>query len=139
MYALEGGSVGFQLGAESTDVVLLVMNKRGVDALLSSKVKPGGNASFAAVPKCRNREASTVVSIPVDILSYSLPRALSAGAPFACTSLPPSHDAHPTFYSLSLPSLPTLTAPRVSTSLPIARIPPSIAGRLPAMVMPSTG
>src|SRR3954462_14838669 len=47
MYALDGGSVGFQLGAESTDVVLLVMNNRGVDALLDSKVKLGAGASAA--------------------------------------------------------------------------------------------
>src|SRR2546425_358137 len=44
MYALEGGSIGLQLGGESTDVVFLVMNRRGVDALLNSKVKLGGNA-----------------------------------------------------------------------------------------------
>ena len=56
MYSLEGGSFGLQLGAESTDVVLLVMNDRGVDALLSSKVKLGGNASAAAGPKGRNVE-----------------------------------------------------------------------------------
>ena len=54
MYSLEGGSFGLQLGGESTDVVLLVMNNRGVDALLSSKVKLGGNASAAAGPKGRN-------------------------------------------------------------------------------------
>ena len=51
MYAIEGGSFGLQLGAESTDVVLMVMNPRGVDALLSSKVKLGGEASAAAGPK----------------------------------------------------------------------------------------
>src|SRR3954452_5884817 len=56
MYALDGGSVGLQLGAESTDVVMLVMNRRGVDALLSRKAKLGGNASAAAGPKGRNLE-----------------------------------------------------------------------------------
>ena len=63
MYSLEGGSVGFQLGAESTDVVLLVMNNRGVDALLSSKVKLGADASAAAGPKGRTLEASTDASM----------------------------------------------------------------------------
>src|SRR5476649_1721591 len=57
MYAIEGGSFGLQLGAESTDVVLLVMNNRGVDALLSSQVKLGGAASAAAGPKGRTAEA----------------------------------------------------------------------------------
>src|SRR5512135_1368824 len=51
MYMLEGGSVGFQLGGESTDLVLLVMNRHGVNALLNSKVKLGVNASAAAGPK----------------------------------------------------------------------------------------
>ncbi len=54
MYSLDGGSFGLQLGGESTDVVFLVMNKRGVDALLNSKVKLGGNASAAAGPKGRS-------------------------------------------------------------------------------------
>lgn len=47
MYALEGGSVGFQIGGEATDLVLLVMNDRGMESILSSKVKLGGDASFA--------------------------------------------------------------------------------------------
>src|ERR1044071_10307738 len=62
MYALDGGSVGFQLGAESTDVVLLVMNNRGVDALLNSKVKLGGDVSAAAGPQGRNLGASPAAS-----------------------------------------------------------------------------
>ena len=71
MYALDGGSFGLQLGAESTDVVLLVMNNRGVDALLNSKVKLGANASAAAGPKGRNVGASTDASMRAEILSYS--------------------------------------------------------------------
>ncbi len=50
MYALEGGSFGFQIGGEATDFVILVMNNRGVDSLLHSKVKLGGDASVAAGP-----------------------------------------------------------------------------------------
>src|SRR5206468_1037376 len=67
MYSLEGGSFGLQLGGESTDVVLLVMNNRGVDALLSSKVKLGGNASAAAGPKGRSLDASTDASMRAEI------------------------------------------------------------------------
>src|SRR3954470_5363263 len=77
--SIEGGSIGLQLGGESTDVVLLVMNNRGVDALLSSKVKLGGNASAAAGPKGRNMEASTDGSMRAEILSYSRSRGLFAG------------------------------------------------------------
>ena len=95
MYSLEGGSFGLQLGAESTDVVLLVMNNRGVDALLSSKVKLGGNASAAAGPKGRNVEASTDASMRAEILSYSRSRGLFAGVSLEGTSLRPDDDATP--------------------------------------------
>ena len=71
MYAMEGGSFGLQLGAEATDVVLMVMNQRGVDALLGSKVKLGGEATAAAGPKGRHVEASTDASMRAEILSYS--------------------------------------------------------------------
>jgi lipid-binding SYLF domain-containing protein len=98
MYALDGGSVGLQLGAESTDVVLLVMNKRGVDALLNSKVKLGGNASAAAGPKGRNLEASTDVTLRAEILSYSRARGLFAGVSLEGTSLRPDDDASEQVY-----------------------------------------
>jgi lipid-binding SYLF domain-containing protein len=102
MYALDGGSVGFQLGAESTDVVLLVVNHRGVDALLSSKVKLGGNASAAAGPKGRNLEASTDVSMRAEILSYSRARGLFAGVSLEGTSLRPDNDANKDVYGRAL-------------------------------------
>jgi lipid-binding SYLF domain-containing protein len=98
MYTLEGGSFGLQLGAESTDVVLLVMNKRGVDALLSSKVKLGGNASAAAGPKGRNVEASTDATLRAEILSYSRARGLFAGVSLEGTSLRPDNDASKEVY-----------------------------------------
>ncbi len=63
MMALEGASVGFQLGGQATDFVLLVMNPRGARSILSSKVKLGADASAAAGPKGRNAEASTDVTL----------------------------------------------------------------------------
>ena len=63
MMALEGGSVGFQLGGQATDFVLLVMNPRGAKAILHSKVKLGANASAAAGPKGRDAEAATQVEL----------------------------------------------------------------------------
>lgn len=93
MYALDGGSFGLQLGAQSTDVVLLVMNTRGVDALLNSKVKLGGNVSAAAGPKGRNVEASTDLSLRAEILSYSRSRGLFAGVSLEGTSIRPDDDA----------------------------------------------
>ena len=98
MYALEGGSFGLQLGGESTDVVLLVMNKRGVDALLSSKVKLGANASAAAGPKGRNVEASTDGSLRAEILSYSRSRGLFAGVSLEGTSVRPDDEASEQVY-----------------------------------------
>jgi SH3 domain-containing YSC84-like protein 1 len=102
MYSLEGGSFGVQLGAESTDVVLLVMNRRGVDALLSSKVKLGGNASAAAGPKGRNLEASTDATMRAEILSYSRARGLFAGVSLEGTSLRPDDDATRAVYGRKL-------------------------------------
>ena len=98
MYALDGGSFGLQLGGESTDVVLLVMNHRGVDALLHSKVKLGGNASVAAGPKGRDVGASTDASLRAEMLSYSRSRGLFAGVSLEGTSLRPDDDASEQVY-----------------------------------------
>ena len=74
MYALEGGSFGFQIGGEATDFVILVMNGRGVDSLLHSKVKLGADASVAAGPKGRTASADTDAYLRAEMLSYSRAR-----------------------------------------------------------------
>jgi len=102
MYSLEGGSFGLQLGGESTDVVLLVMNNRGAEALLSSKVKLGANMSAAAGPKGRNAEASTDATLRAEILSYSRARGLFAGVSLEGTSLRPDDDASEQVYGRKL-------------------------------------
>src|SRR5437879_4288221 len=61
MYALEGGNIGFQLGGQATDFVILVMNPRGAQSLMGSKVKLGADASAAAGPKGRSAESATDV------------------------------------------------------------------------------
>src|SRR5579872_3590809 len=71
MYALEGGSVGFQIGGEATDFVFLIMNSHGVDSLLHSKVKLGGDASAAAGPVGRTAEADSDAYMRAEILTYS--------------------------------------------------------------------
>ena len=86
MSTLEGGSVGLQLGGEATDLVLLVVNHRGVDALLKSKVKLGG-CVVAARPKGRRVAASTDASLRAEILSYSRSRGLFAGMSLEGTTL----------------------------------------------------
>jgi len=79
MYALEGDSIGMQLGGEATDLILLVMNQKGVTSILSSKIKLGGDASAAAGPAGRDASASTDLWMRAEILSYSRSRGLFAG------------------------------------------------------------
>src|SRR5271169_490657 len=79
MMALEGGSFGFQIGGQATDLVLLVMNDRGAESILSSKVKLGGDASIAAGPVGRDASADTDAYMRSEILSYSRTRGLFAG------------------------------------------------------------
>ena len=79
MYALEGGSFGFQIGGQATDFILLVMNRRGVDSLLHSKVKLGGDVSIAAGPVGRDFSVDTDAYLRSEILSYSRTRGVFAG------------------------------------------------------------
>ncbi len=102
MYAIAGGSFGLQLGAEATDVVLMVMTGHGAEALLSSKVKLGGEASAAAGPKGRHVEASTDISMRAEILSYSRSRGLFAGISLEGSSLRPDDDATEQVYGKRL-------------------------------------
>ncbi|HXX99616.1 MAG TPA: lipid-binding SYLF domain-containing protein [Candidatus Limnocylindrales bacterium] len=98
MMALEGGSIGFQIGGQATDFVLLVMNERGARAVLSSKVKLGADASAAAGPKGRNAEASTDVTMRAEILSYSRARGLFAGISLAGSTVRPDNTANSRIY-----------------------------------------
>jgi SH3 domain-containing YSC84-like protein 1 len=79
MFALEGGSFGFQIGAQATDFVLLIMNESGANSVMSSKVKIGADASAAAGPVGRNATAETDVVLKAEILSYSRAKGLFAG------------------------------------------------------------
>lgn len=98
MMALEGGSFGLQLGGESTDFVLLVMNDRGANAILSSKVKLGGDASAVAGPVGRDASAETDVTMRAEILSYSRARGLFAGISLAGSTIRPDNDANEKVY-----------------------------------------
>jgi SH3 domain-containing YSC84-like protein 1 len=102
MMALEGGSVGFQLGGEATDFVLLVMNTRGAKAILSSKVKLGGDIAAAAGPKGRDAEASTDASLRAEILSYSRARGLFAGVSLEGSTLRPDNEGNEKLYGKKL-------------------------------------
>jgi len=98
MMALEGGSVGFQIGGQATDFVLLVMNNRGAHSILQSKVKLGADASAAAGPVGRNASAETDVTMRAEILTYSRARGLFAGISLAGSSVRPDNDANARIY-----------------------------------------
>ena len=102
MMALEGGSIGFQIGGQATDFVLLVMNGRGAHSILKSKVKLGADASVAAGPKGRTANASTDVTIRAEVLSYSRNRGLFAGISLEGSTVRPDHDANARVYGKRL-------------------------------------
>src|SRR6266481_785864 len=98
MMALEGGSFGLQIGGEATDFVLLVMNDRGANGILSSKVKLGGDASVAAGPVGRSASAETDASLRAEVLSYSRARGLFAGISLEGSTIRPDNDANERIY-----------------------------------------
>jgi lipid-binding SYLF domain-containing protein len=102
MMALEGGSLGFQLGGQATDFVLLVMNPRGAHSILKSKVKLGADASAAAGPKGRTANASTDATMRAEVLSYSRARGLFAGLSLEGSTVRPDNDANQRVYGKKL-------------------------------------
>jgi lipid-binding SYLF domain-containing protein len=102
MYALEGGSVGFQIGGQATDLVLLIMNERGASSILSSKVKLGADASVAAGPVGRDASANTDAYLRSEVLSYSRSRGLFAGISLEGSTLRPDDDATAAIYGRKL-------------------------------------
>src|SRR6202044_3829252 len=100
--ALEGGSIGFQIGGQATDLVLLIMNDRGAQSILSSKVKLGGDASIAAGPVGRDATADTDAFMRAEILSYSRTRGLFAGVSLEGSTLRPDDDATADVYGRRL-------------------------------------
>lgn len=98
MYALEGGSVGLQIGTEATDFVFLVMNDRGANSLLHSKVKLGADISAAAGPKGRSAAADTDAFMRTELLSYSRARGVFAGISLEGSTLRPDDIANRKLY-----------------------------------------
>jgi lipid-binding SYLF domain-containing protein len=98
LYALEGISIGFQLGGQATDFVLLVMNPKGAESLLYSKVKLGADASAAAGPKGRTAEGATDIVMSAEILSYSRNKGLFAGVSLEGSTLRSDGSANEKLY-----------------------------------------
>lgn len=102
MFALEGANIGFQLGGQATDFVLLVMNPKGANSILGSKVKLGADASAAAGPKGRAAAAQTDVVMKAEILTYSRSRGLFAGVSLEGSTLRQDNGANRKLYGREL-------------------------------------
>ena len=102
LYALEGISIGFQIGGQATDFVLLVMNPKGAESLLYSKVKLGADASAAAGPKGRTAEGATDIVMDAEILSYSRNKGLFAGVSLEGSTLRSDGSANEKLYGKKL-------------------------------------
>lgn len=116
MYALEGGNIGLQLGGQATDFVLLVVNPKGVDSLLKSKIKLGGDASAAAGPKGRDAQADTDLLMHSEILSYSRSRGLFAGVSLEGSTLRQDGSANEKIYGHKVTAREIVRLHKVGTS-----------------------
>src|SRR5499433_3509929 len=102
MFALEGANIGFQIGGEATDFVLLVMNPRGANSILVSKVKLGADASVAGGPKGRTAAADTDIVMRAEVLTYSRSRGLFAGVSLEGSTLRQDNGANKNLYGREL-------------------------------------
>lgn len=118
---IEGGSVGFQIGGSSTDLIMLVMNARGADKLLSSKFTLGAEGSVAAGPVGRTATAQTDAQMHADILSWSRSQGLFAGLALEGATLRQDLDDNATLYGKKLENRDIVTkgvrAPRAAAKL----------------------
>src|SRR2546429_4536269 len=115
MFALEGANIGFQLGGQATDFVLLVNSPHGVESLLKSKVKLGGDPSAAAGPKGRDAEAATDIGMRAEILSYSRTRGLFAGISLEGSTLRQDNGANEKVYCRKITAREIVRQGRIGT------------------------
>jgi len=95
---IEGGSFGLQLGGQSTDVILLVMNQRGMDRLVSDKFTIGADAAAAAGPVGRDAKADTDIMLKAEILSYARSRGAYAGLSLEGATMRPDNEENKKLY-----------------------------------------
>ena len=115
---IEGGSIGFQIGASETDVIMLVMNQRGVEKLLSSEFTLGADASVAAGPVGRTSSADTDLKLHAEILSYSRSRGLFAGVSLDGATLRPDDDSNAELYGTHVTNQQIVAGERTRASVP---------------------
>lgn len=126
MFALEAGSFGFQIGAQATDFVLLVMNESGANSVMSSKVKLGADAAVAAGPVGRDAAAATDIVMTAEILSYSRSKGLFAGLSLEGSTLRSDDGANKALYGKELSAREIVREAKVA--------PPASAQRLLAIL-----
>jgi lipid-binding SYLF domain-containing protein len=122
LYALEGASIGFQLGGQATDFVLLVKKPKGARSLLSSKVKLGADASAAAGPKGRTAEGATDIVMSAEILSYSRNKGLFAGVSLEGSTLRSDGSANEKLYGSKLSAKDIIRAGKVKSPTSAAEL-----------------
>jgi lipid-binding SYLF domain-containing protein len=105
MMAIEGGSFGLQIGGEATDFVFLIMNERGANSILHSKVRLGADITAAAGPLGRTAEADTDAYMRAEILTYSRARGAFAGISLEGSTLRPDTGANETLYGVKVDPL----------------------------------
>jgi len=111
---MEGGSFGLQLGGQSTDVILLVMDQRGMDKLLSDKFTIGADAAAAAGPVGRDAKADTDIQLHAQILSYACSRGAYAGLSLEGATLRPDNEENKKLYGREISNKDILTRGDVS-------------------------
>ncbi len=119
-FKLGGGSLGFQIGGSSTDVVMLFMTDDSLKNLIESKFEIGADASVAAGPIGRTAQASTDAQLQAAILSYSRSKGLFAGVSLSGAVIKPDNDANRALYSMEAKDM--LTGPN---KIPLDKIPPA--------------
>jgi lipid-binding SYLF domain-containing protein len=120
---IEGGSFGLQLGGQSTDVILVVMNQRGMDRLTSDKFTIGADAAAAAGPVGRDAKADTDIQLNAEILSYARSRGAFAGLSLEGATMRPDNEENKKLYGKEISNkeileqgVPTPAAARILTS-----------------------
>src|SRR5205085_841413 len=102
-FSVKGGSFGLQIGGQAVDLVMLIMNKEGMENLLSSKVKLGADASVAAGPVGRHAAADTDWKLRAQVLSYSRARGVFAGLELGGAEIKQDKDSTREFYGRMVP------------------------------------
>ncbi|MGH9558097.1 MAG: lipid-binding SYLF domain-containing protein [Bryobacteraceae bacterium] len=114
---VEGGSFGFQIGGAATDVFMLIMNRRGMDRLLSTKFTLGGDASVAAGPVGRSSQAETDAAMTAEILTWSRSKGLFAGISLSGATLREDSDWNEELYGRAITNRQAITT---NTAVPRA-------------------